>query len=128
MFRASLAMNNMDAVTVHEVALSESDGTAEFHIFAGNFGAARLADVSGHTWSTIRVRTADTNSYLNSLELPHIHLVKIDVEGHEEAVFRNARQFFEHNKPDAIVFELLGDDPLLDPPLSKLLRDRGYRL
>ena len=128
LFRASLAMNAIANVTVHEVALSDSSGTADFHVLAGNFGAGRLADAAGDKWSTIRVKTVEAGAYLSSLRLPHVRLVKIDVEGHEETVFGNARAFFEQNRPDAIIFESFGDEPLLDRPVTKLLSSLGYRL
>ena len=128
LFRASLAMNKMDNVTVHELALSDKNGSADFYVLAGNFGAGRLAEVSGEKWSTIRVKTVDASAYLTSLDLPHIRLVKIDVEGHEETVFNNAREFFERAKPDAIIFESLGDEPLLNRPICKLLAKLGYRI
>jgi FkbM family methyltransferase len=128
MFRASLAMNGISNVTVHEVALSDADGTADFHVLEGNFGAGRLADMAGDKWSTITVRTVEASAYLQSLDLPHLRLVKIDVEGHEETVFSNARAFFEQACPDAIIFESFGDGPLLERPLAKLLTSFGYRL
>jgi len=128
MLRASLAMNSIDNVSVHEVALSDKNGGADFHVLAGNFGAGRLADVTGDKWSTIRVRTVEASAYLSSLKLPHVRLVKIDVEGHEEVVFNNALKFFEQNRPDVVIFESFGDGPLSDRPIAKILSGLGYRL
>jgi FkbM family methyltransferase len=128
LFQASLSMNEMKNVTVHQVALSDLNGTADFHVLKGNFGAGRLADVTGEMWSTIQVNTVNASAYLKSLNLPHVRLVKIDVEGHEETVFRNAHDFFELNRPDAIIFESLGEGPLLERPVAKLLSTFGYNL
>lgn len=130
LLEASLAMNATENVTLHKVALSDSDGIAEFHVLSGNFGAGRLGtnDVSGELWSTMQVGTVEAGPYLDGLDLPHVRLVKIDVEGHEETVFRAAEAFFRSHSPDAIMFESGGSEPLKDRPVSRLLGDYGYDL
>ena len=128
LLRATLVMNSINNVTLHEVALSDQNGTAELHVLAGNYGAARLSEVSGDQWSTIKIPTVNAGAYLDSLDLPPVRLVKIDVEGHEETVFRSAERFFRERGPDAIIFESFGDEPLLERTVARLLTDYGYRI
>lgn len=126
--RASLAMNEFDNVTVHELALSSSDGTAELHVLKGNLGAARLGPGEGELWSTIKVPTVNAGEYFNSLGLQSIRLLKIDVEGHEQTVFEAGGDFFRRTPPDAIIFESAGDEPLSERPIGKTIAGLGYRL
>lgn len=128
LFRATIVMNSANNITLHEVALSEDDGLAELHVLAGNYGAARLSDVSGDQWSTIEIQTVSAGQYLESLDLPPIRMIKIDVEGHEETVFRSAERFFRERGPDTIIFESFGDGPLLERPVARLLSDYGYKI
>ena len=128
LFRASLRMNGIENVTLHEVALSDRDGTADFHILAGNRGAGRLDQTAGSLWSKIEVHTVHAGAYLEALDLPPIRLMKIDIEGHEETVLRTAEQFFRNRPPDAILFESAGSGPLIERPVARWLIEYGYAL
>lgn len=128
LLRASLSMNDIANVSIHEVALSDEAGPAELYKLKGNSGVAQLAPREGVLWSTESVERVNAFDYLSSLNLSPIRMVKIDVEGHDETVFSAAASFFDHNPPQVVVFESAGEDTLLDRPLGKLLAGRRYRL
>jgi FkbM family methyltransferase len=127
LFRASLAMNSTDNVVLHEVALSDRNGAADLHVLAGNQGASRLNEETGPLWSRVRVPVVEAGAYIDRLELPPVRLIKIDVEGHEETIFRSAETFLRTN-PEAVVFESAGSEPLLDRRAAQLLVDYGFEL
>jgi FkbM family methyltransferase len=87
---------------VHEVALSDANGTAVLStpVFSGR-PALGLASVSksfpGAHLDTVKTATLD------SYELLDISLIKIDVEGHEAAVLGGAVRTIERERPTLIV-------------------------
>jgi len=129
LLNASLAINDSHNVTLHEVALSDREGAAEFHVLGGNYGAGRLADNDvTERWNTIKVQTVEAGTYLQNLDLPHVRLVKIDVEGHEQKIFAAAESFFRENQPDAILFEDAGSGTVSRRPVAMMLKSFGYDL
>jgi FkbM family methyltransferase len=126
--RASLNMNDLKNVHIHEVALSDESGPARLYSLKGNSGLAQLAPASGDLWSESGIEKVEAASYLEGLDLPPIRLLKIDVEGHEEVILKSAGNVFDKNPPEVIIFESAGEAPLADRPLGKLLSSRGYKL
>jgi FkbM family methyltransferase len=126
--RATILMNGLENVTLHEVALSDAVGTAELHVLKGNFGAARLSKETGNLWSKIDVPTVQAGDYLKSLSLTSVRLLKIDVEGHEQTIFQAAEDFLTQMPPEIIVFESASDQPLLDRPIAKTISALGYKI
>jgi hypothetical protein len=53
----------------------------------------------------IPIELKNGSDYLRGLGLPKIRFVKVDVEGHEAAVFAGARAWLEEATPEVIVFE-----------------------
>jgi FkbM family methyltransferase len=93
-------------LVLHEVALSNAEGTAEFHLVRAQpwmSGLRRREDVSHRqAVDVIGVRTAR----LDAIVPPGtpIAFVKVDVEGAESLVFEGARECFRRNRP-VVVFE-----------------------
>ena len=83
---------------VHQVALSDHDGEASFHINSINRGASRLTD-SGE----IKVRMLDAAKLLGGMS--KLDLIKMDVEGHELTILRAIEPHLNRLKPRAILFE-----------------------
>ncbi|MET0619006.1 MAG: FkbM family methyltransferase [Thermoanaerobaculia bacterium] len=90
-------------VSVREVALSDSAGRKSLHVpgWENSPGASLEIAVGGNA------REVDVDTLDHQLEgagLPRIALVKVDVEGHELAVFRGAEQTLSSSRP-ALLFE-----------------------
>lgn len=81
-----LAASGIHGLTVHNVALSDSDGVAELHVPRSSYhGIASLRKLDVPT-DSVQVRLAT----LDSFELADVGFFKIDVEGHEEPLLHGA--------------------------------------
>lgn len=87
-----------DRAVVRQVALGDKTGTLRFAVNTGNHGASRLSP-NGE----IEVEVVEACQALRSI--PQVNLLKIDVEGFEEPIFRNAAGELERLRPRAILFE-----------------------
>jgi FkbM family methyltransferase len=100
------------------VAMSDRDGDGKLATKDWNLGASSLADEGTPVllWTAERLCTA--------LNLDRIDLIKIDVEGHEEAVLRSLQPLLAQFKPRAILFEDHADRAATD--IGELLNTAGY--
>jgi FkbM family methyltransferase len=93
---------NTKLVTVEEVALSNEAGTAEIRIPAGRPLLStidpqnRLDDKRAATYSVMRRR-------LDDYAFRSVGFIKIDVEGHEQAVLEGARATLAREKPFVLI-------------------------
>jgi FkbM family methyltransferase len=104
-----------DVTNVHviQVALSDRVGTAD--LFFPDEGSA-LASLHHRDLShlnqtfgkseTVKINTLDL--FCRENQIAHIHLLKIDVEGHELAVLKGAREMMERNAIEVVQFEFGG--------------------
>ena len=99
------SLNDYTQVTPIRVALGESDGSAEITYDKRHSGIATLypAHVAGET-QRVELRSLDALVATGDVG-PHPNLMKIDVEGHELAVLRGAREIIGRASP-TLVFEL----------------------
>ena len=107
--RENLALNKL-SFRLFEVALSDSNGEVCFESHGG-------VDATGHVVAAVRnsegtrrvVPCMTFDEFLRTHGAPEcpISLVKIDVEGHENSVFRGMRQFLLTQRPPLIMFEYL---------------------
>jgi FkbM family methyltransferase len=116
------ALKCEDVVTRHQVAASDTAGTAKIAV-AENLGESSLMDGNLEEGETVR------KIALDSLNLERVDFMKVDVEGHEAFALRGARQIIERHKPfiflESWVFE--GEPERTFEPFVFLL-ERGYRL
>lgn len=124
LFDQSLKLNGYHQVIVHRVALSDTDHDAPLYGSAFNRGAASL-EGSGQPLGTVQVRSA--GRFLRGLNLGPIRLLKVDIEGHEEAFLRSAGEYFRQNTPEVVAFESHGNEPFMRRPPVCLLRNLGYQ-
>ena len=108
-------------ITCHNIALGDSNQTGSMHC-GSHSGCARLSDSK----DGIQVQVKP----LDEMALPTPDILKVDTEGHEEAVFRGARQTLTEARP-MIIFEhryelLLHEDQMRSS--LELLESLGYRL
>jgi FkbM family methyltransferase len=92
-------------VTCHAIALSDSEGEAELMVPGAdgrysNQGASLNPDkIAGAAHMRVAVRTAS----LDALDPPPVGFMKIDVEGHEQAVLEGARGVIARDRPVMII-------------------------
>lgn len=104
---------------VLQFGLSDKEGVLRFHVDTVNRGASRIVDDG-----EIEVPVREAAKVLSTF--PRVDIVKIDVEGHEEPIFRSMANELRRLKPRAILFEDHGDGAAPDGKLGSLLPE--YRI
>ncbi len=133
LIRRSLVASQVRNITLHTCALSDTRGTFELHMPGGSECEASLEpaaarSVNGRPAKSALVQVQPAGEYLAKLQLPHVRLLKIDVEGHEPVVLRAAESFLRTTPPDIIVFEShTSRGPFFDRPEVQILASLGYR-
>jgi len=127
LLRRNVGLNQLDErITVLECAVSDRDGTGELHQ-AEDDAYTALSDTRRHRIQTVRpveLRTLD--SIAAELERP-LGLVKIDVEGHEDAVIAGGRAALSRDKPTLFVEIYGGVASNRDPEATvATIRALGY--
>jgi len=118
-------------VEVRNVAASDSPGHATLRVpIEGRdpFALASLEardDVPGPSEDAFRMVEVETVR-LDDLGLEHVGLVKIDVEGHEEAVLEGARDLISRQHPDLLIELEERHRPGVVARVGALLADAGY--
>ena len=111
-------------VVLHDVALSDSEKTAQFAIVGEYSGANSLTDTSIHTrkklTNQISVRCAPLDDVLPELRNARLAF-KIDVEGHETPVLIGGKETFTHN---SCLIQI--ENYQQESPLDATLRSYGY--
>ncbi len=104
---ATLARTPLPGVTVHRVAASDASGRARFQRDPVS-GATGTLDVGSESFARRHWRTSASTEVstrtLDSLLADGVDLLKIDVEGHEEQVFKGASALLERDSP-VLLFE-----------------------
>jgi FkbM family methyltransferase len=112
-------------IQTEKIALSSEDGTAELKIkadFWENRGRSSL-QAGNQSESTIQVTTQKLDTYCENI--PKIGVMKVDVEGHELAVFQGANSMLQSHAIRDIVFESNDGYPTL---VSGFLKGYGYTI
>ena len=115
-----------------QAAVSDAAGTGSMVHAAGNTGASRLAPGSGGPPSVVpvadRVEMITGAMLMERSGLDRLDLVKIDVEGHEEAVLRTLQPILARWRPRAVLFEHGGDLHDAASVVARGFRDLDYRV
>jgi FkbM family methyltransferase len=98
------SLNGFEQLNPLQLALGAEDGELQLHWDPRTAGQASAHTGSGESVS-VPVRRLDALVSTGQLDPPRV--LKIDVEGHELAVFRGALETLSHVRP-AIVFEVNG--------------------
>ena len=110
--RANVALNRLTNVVVVEKALSDREGTAQFHIFPeggdayNSLGAARREKEGLCATQVIEVQTTTLDAFASQEGLTSVDLVKLDVEGAEETVLRGGVELLRASPQALVAVEL----------------------
>jgi FkbM family methyltransferase len=99
--------NNLQNVILNQLAVSDKDGTIEFHLSAEGFDAfnsiVRPSKGSNYITQTVNCLTLDSYIEKNNLS-GKIQIIKIDVEGFEISLLNGGEQTLSlSNAPDLVV-------------------------
>jgi FkbM family methyltransferase len=125
----NLALNHFDNVTVLPVALSSTGGKARLNIPINDSPSASLRSLTVPTVEVV-VSVDTIDSLVRRLQVTALGLMKADVEGMEERVFRGGLETLRKWHP-AIVFEandFLWDQSKVSIAAVDILRSLGYRI
>jgi FkbM family methyltransferase len=125
-------------VILHQVALSDRSGMTELAIpveFGQNQGLAQVIPISEDAEQFVIKHSASQNFDRVAIECQKlddclassdiVDVMKIDVEGHELAVFKGGLQCLEEHRIHHIIFEAHDGYPT---PLTDLLKSKGYEI
>ena len=119
----NLRANGISYVACEPLALSDRDGTATFYLNASDMSASLRADFDPNQTGSCEVPTCRLDTYLASHSVLGQLVIKLDVEGHEEAVLEGSCSTMAKHSPD-ILAEVAFD---WSPRAVSLLRDFDYR-
>jgi FkbM family methyltransferase len=94
-------------VVLNNVALGDSPGTVQIHVFEGlGTGHASLA-AKGDTRSDLfECKMTTLNEYLDKRDTGDVNFVKVDIEGAELMFLKGAGRLFEQDIPPIIMMEM----------------------
>ena len=106
---------------VLQVGLADRDDTLRFHVDEANRGASRIRE-DGETEIPVR----EARKVLRTI--PRVDLLKIDVEGFEEPIFRSMEDELKRLLPRAILFEDQTGAASPAGAIGVILTRLGYRI
>jgi FkbM family methyltransferase len=129
---AHATLNSLTNLQVHRIALADRCGSATFYApVPEDSGAGSLAPNEGLRGGA-EVELATLDSITTEMELGRINLLKVDVEGAEELVFRGAHQTLAGDSAPIVLFESAPDMARLMgsscEAVGGLLEAHGYRI
>jgi FkbM family methyltransferase len=110
LLRDNVTRNGLANVQIEEVALSDREGTATFHVFPAG-GDAYNSLVASSAYGTtaaqeVTVRTRRLDDYLDRIDPGSVSAVKMDVEGAESLVIDGGRAFLGRLDRAVLMVEL----------------------
>lgn len=88
---------------VRPFAVSETEGSAPF-MSERSSGLSHIEPGTGQNHLP-QLMTVTLDDEVKRLQLPQVHFLKIDVEGHEEFVLQGAKQLLTSKEPPIVLFE-----------------------
>lgn len=105
--RENIALNRLP-FEVHELAVSDVEGTVEFEDAGGAAPCNRAVVGFVSQVPTRTVQRVTIDEFMRGrAELAQVAAVKIDVEGHENSVLRGMKRLLQEKRPRMIMFEYL---------------------
>jgi FkbM family methyltransferase len=105
--RENMAINGLP-FEVHELAVSDVQGDVESEDAGGASPCNRTVVGFETTGPTRTVHRVTLDEFLDTHAItPEIRAVKIDVEGHENAVIRGMKRLLKEKRPRVVMFEYL---------------------
>ena len=99
MLSGNVARNGLTHVQVHNVALSDHEGSATINMVnAGNYGASSF-DRRADGTTPVEVKMVTGDAFVERNRIARVDFIKIDVEAHEVFVLRGLMQTLRRDLP-----------------------------
>jgi FkbM family methyltransferase len=103
--RKNIRLNNLNNVTVANVALSDQPGELALHVPSfSDIGKSQLVDPETDA-SAVRVPVTTLDQFCEDNRVTRIDVMKVDVEGAEFGVFKGSKRVMSDFPPKAIFYE-----------------------
>jgi FkbM family methyltransferase len=100
-------------IKLNNIGLGKAEGEAVLHYDSAGSGLASLTkrkldhfNIDFSKAEKVQINTID--NYCEENSISHIHLLKIDIEGHELDALAGAKKMFDRNSIDIVTFEFGG--------------------
>ena len=132
-FTENTKINNFENIKVESIALSHKNGELEFHEIknkkyqylehnlAGESNAG--TKIEGRNYVINNVKTSTLDSYVTRHNEKSIGLIKMDTEGTEYLILKNATHVLKEMKPVVICETLFNT---IEPELEEIMGSLGY--
>ena len=123
-----LRRNYANRMEIHGVIMSDHEGQGELRFPAGGYMSATIAESNSAALESGRVieTVVAPMRTLDSFNLTNVGFVKIDVEGHEEAVVYGSLKTLKREMPNLMIEIEERHAPGSLHRVSSLLQDIGY--
>ena len=87
-------------MTLYDYASTAGDGSSHATVHANV-----IEDIHHGTATAVEVEVTTVDLFMEAEKIPHLHLLKVDAEGHELAIIRGARRAITSGQVDVVQFE-----------------------
>lgn len=133
--RENLRLNglNLNNVTIVNAAVSDKTGLETIHLFPEiNTGASSITNSPRYHVSSQTVATRTLTQILDDEKLPHVDLMKVDIEGYEWEMIQGSVEAFSDHRIRAMAMEIHNENlqrrGLDAADLVRKLDSLGYRI
>jgi FkbM family methyltransferase len=100
----NLELNGLKQVISRQLALSDTCGQTVFYAAKGNSAVGSLTQ-SDSADQPIQIEMTTIDDYCENYSIPRVDVLKVDVEGAEQLVFRGAPRLLAADESPVIMFE-----------------------
>ena len=129
--KRNLSLNGMTWAEVSNIALSDHEGSLQFHVSSDDQTGLSSVGSIPHFKKIIDIPCGRLETLLDNRGINHVRLLKIDVEGSEEIVLSGLGRFLTDHLTDFILVELYDERLRVMNTCTKkvreILRRAGYR-
>jgi FkbM family methyltransferase len=106
--KMNFLLNNFNELNVKQLALSDEVGKIHFSDYGGSSTVNHI--LSDNSGIEVEVTTLDKFVIDNNFSIDKDYIIKVDVEGFEEQVFKGGKNFLTNYNINAVVFECFSKD------------------
>lgn len=105
LLKKNIELNGYENIIVTKIAISDTVGNSSLHRTALDSGRHSMFHHGLPEQDSVTIETTSLDSFLESEGLPSVDLIKVDVEGAEEAVLNGMPQLIERSSNLKLIME-----------------------